>query len=168
MLQEVVLCLSFLNYGGCKMRPFDHLTLMQFCWSTLSILGFSIRVNLKGWKIFLIALGGGLTWAFYLIFLYFSKSLLFSIFFSVFLVCTYSEVVARLSKIPVSVFVTCVIIPLVPGRNLYYAMQAYIAGNSAVASENLYKVLLISGTIALAIAVVSSVTNIIFRLKDRF
>jgi len=144
------------------MRPFDHLTLMQFCWSTLSILGFSIRVNLKGWKIFLIALGGGLTWAF------FSKSLLFSIFFSVFLVCTYSEVVARLSKIPVSVFVTCVIIPLVPGRNLYYAMQAYIAGNSAVASENLYKVLLISGTIALAIAVVSSVTNIIFRLKDRF
>ena len=136
------------------MRPFDHLTLMQFCWAALSILGFSIRVNLKGWKILLIALGGGLTWAFYLIFLYFSKSLLFSVFCSVFLVCTYSEIMARLSKIPVSVFVTCVIIPLVPGSSLYYSMQAYIAGDSVVASQNLYKVLLISGTIALAIAVV--------------
>ncbi|HNU97285.1 MAG TPA: threonine/serine exporter family protein, partial [Candidatus Syntrophosphaera thermopropionivorans] len=90
------------------MRPFDHLTLMQFCWAALSILGFSIRVNLKGWKILLIAIGGGLTWAFYLIFLYFSKSLLFSVFCSVFLVCTYSELMSRLSKIPVSVFVTCV------------------------------------------------------------
>ena len=150
------------------MRPFDHLTLMQFCWAALSILGFSIRVNLKGWKILLIALGGGLTWAFYLIFLYFSKSLLFSVFCSVFLVCTYSEIMARLSKIPVSVFVTCVIIPLVPGSSLYYSMQAYIAGDSVVASQNLYKVLLISGTIALAIAVVSSITNLIFRMKNRF
>jgi len=151
-----------------KMRPFDHLTLMQFCWAALSILGFSIRVNLKGWKILLIALGGGLTWAFYLIFLYFSKSLLFSVFCSVFLVCTYSEIMARLSKIPVSVFVTCVIIPLVPGSSLYYSMQAYIAGDSVVASQNLYKVLLISGTIALAIAVVSSITNLIFSMKNRF
>ncbi len=150
------------------MRPFDHLTLMQFCWAALSILGFSIRVNLKGWKILLIAIGGGLTWAFYLIFLYFSKSLLFSVFCSVFLVCTYSEIMARLSKIPVSVFVTCVIIPIVPGSSLYYSMQAYIAGDSVVASQNLYKVLLISGTIALAIAVVSSITNLIFSMKNRF
>jgi hypothetical protein len=47
-------------------------------------------------------------------------------------------------------------------------MQAYIAGDSVVASQNLYKVLLISGTIALAIAVVSSITNLIFSMKNRF
>jgi uncharacterized membrane protein YjjB (DUF3815 family) len=65
------------------MRPFDHLTLMQFIWAALSILGFSIRVNLKGWKILLLALGGGLSWGLYLIFLYYSNSLLFSIFCAV-------------------------------------------------------------------------------------
>ncbi len=75
---------------------------------------------------------------------------------------------ARLLKVPVSVFVTCVIIPLVPGSSLYYAMQGFIAGDSATASENIYKVLLISGTIAMAIAVVSSVTNLVFRLRNRF
>ena len=141
---------------------------MQFLWAALSILGFSIRVNLKGWKILFLALGGGLTWALYLIFLYYSDSLLFSIFCSVILVCTYSEIVARLLKVPVSVFVTCVIIPLVPGSSLYYAMQGFIAGDTAAASENIYKVLLISGTIAMAIAVVSSVTNLVFRLRNRF
>ncbi len=150
------------------MRPFDQLTLMQFTWAALSILGFSIRTNMRGWKILLLALGGGLNWAAYLIVLYYSDALLFSIFCSTLLVCIYSEIVARLVKVPVSVFVTCVIIPLVPGRTLYYAMQGYIAGDSAAASEHTYKLLLISGTIAMAIAVVSSLTNILFRLKNRF
>ncbi|MBW6514695.1 MAG: threonine/serine exporter family protein [Candidatus Syntrophosphaera sp.] len=150
------------------MKPFDQFTLMQFAWAALSILGFSIRVNLKGRKIFWLAFGGGLSWAFYLIILYFSKSLMFSIFGSVILVCSYSEIVARLLKTPVSVFVTCVIIPLVPGSSLYYMMRAYIAGNTALASEQGYKVLLISGTIAMAIAIVSSATNLIFRLRNRF
>ncbi len=141
---------------------------MQFTWAALSILGFSIRVNLRGWKILLLALGGGLSWALYLIFLYYSNSLLFSIFCAVIVVCIYSEIVARLIKVPVSVFVTCAIIPLVPGSSLYYAMQGFIAGNSELASEHTYKVLLISGTIAMAIAVVSSATNLIFRFRNRF
>lgn len=150
------------------MRPFDHLTLMQFTWAFLSILGFSIRVNLKGIKLIFLALGGGLSWALYLIILFYSKSLLFSIFGATILVCSYSEIVARQFKVPVSVFVTCVIIPLVPGSSLFYGMQAYIAGDSTQASIHIYKALLISGTIAMAIAVVSSVTNLIFRLINRF
>ncbi len=150
------------------MQPFDRFTLMQFMWAALSILGFSIRVNLQGFKILLLAVGGGLSWAFYLIFLHFSNSLLYSIFAASILVCAYSEVVARAVKVPVSVFVTCVIIPLVPGSSLYYAMQAYIAGNNAAASTHAYKALLISLTIAMAIAVVSSVTNLVYRLINRF
>ncbi len=150
------------------MKPFDTATLLQFCWAALSILGFSVRVNLKGWKLGYLALGGGLCWAFYLIFLHYSESLLYSVFGSIILVCTYSEIVARWLKVPVSVFVTCVIIPLVPGSSLYYAMQAYLAGDTAQASVQIYKVLLISGTIAMAIAVVSSVTNLVFRLINRF
>jgi len=47
-------------------------------------------------------------------------------------------------------------------------MQAYIAGDTVTASVHIYKVLLIAGTIDMAIAVVSSVTNLIFRLRNRF
>ncbi|MDD4148361.1 MAG: threonine/serine exporter family protein, partial [Candidatus Cloacimonetes bacterium] len=70
------------------------------------------------------------------------------------------EVVARLLNTPVSVFVICVIIPLVPGRSLYYAMSAYISGKSAQASGLIFDTLMISGTIAIAIAIVASATQL--------
>ncbi len=150
------------------MRPFDALTLMQFCWAFLAILGFSIRVNLKGIKIFYTALSGGLCWAFYLIVLYYSKSVLFSVFISIILVCIYAELVAPRLRTPVSVFVTCAIIPLVPGRGLFESMQYYIAGNNVQASKSILQTLLIAGTISIAIAVVSSVTNLWLKMLNRF
>jgi uncharacterized membrane protein YjjB (DUF3815 family) len=88
------------------MKPFDGLTLMQFLWAFLAILGFSIRSNLKGIKILFTALSGGLCWFFYLIVLYYSKSVLFSVFIAIIVVCIYSEILAPRLKTPVSVFVT--------------------------------------------------------------
>jgi uncharacterized membrane protein YjjB (DUF3815 family) len=150
------------------MQPFDHLTLMQFCWAILAIIGFSVRSNLKGWRVLLTGLGGGLCWASYLIILYYSKSMLLSVFLAIILVCIYSEVVARLMTTPVSVFVICVIIPLVPGRTMYYAMRAYISGETSMASRLIFDTLMIAGTISIAIAIVTSATSLIMRLRHRF
>lgn len=153
---------------GAMMRPFDTLTLMQFAWAFLAILGFSIRVNLKGIKIAFTSLGGGLCWAFYLIVLYYSSSVLFSTFIAIILVCIYSEIVAPRLRTPVSVFVTCAIIPLVPGRGLFQSMQFYIAGKNILASKSILETLLVAGTISIAIALVSSVTNLVNKLINRF
>lgn len=151
-----------------KMRPFDFLTLMQFAWAFLAIIGFSLRSNLKGWRVLFTGLGGGICWAAYLIILYYTKSMLLSVFIAIIIVCIYSEVVARLMATPVSVFVMCVIIPLVPGRSLYYSMRAYISGESMEASRHIFSTLMISGTIAMAIAVVASATNLFLRMRHRF
>ena len=150
------------------MQPFDTLTLMQFIWAFLAILGFSIRSNLKGIRIIFTALSGGLCWAFYLVTLFYSKSMLFSVFVAIILVCIYSEIVAPHLKTPVSVFVTCAIIPLVPGRGLFNSMQLFIAGDNLNASKTILQTLLIAGTISIAIALVSSVTNLINKLMNRF
>lgn len=150
------------------MRPFDFLTLMQFAWAFLAIIGFSLRSNLKGWRVLFTGLGGGICWAAYLIILYYTKSMLLSVFIAIIIVCIYSEVVARLMATPVSVFVMCVIIPLVPGRSLYYSMRAYISGESMEASRHIFSTLMISGTIAMAIAVVASATNLFLRMRHRF
>jgi uncharacterized membrane protein YjjB (DUF3815 family) len=157
-----------MGFVGVLMRPFDTLTLMQFLWAFLAILGFSIRVNLKGVKIVYTALSGGLCWVFYLIALYYSNSVLFSVFVSIILVCIYSEIVAPRLRTPVSVFVTCAIIPLVPGRGLFQSMQLYIAGNNIEASQSIMQTLLIAGTISIAIAVVSSATNLLHKMLNRF
>jgi len=150
------------------MRPFDYLTLMQFFWAFLAILGFSLRTNLKGWRVLFTALGGGLCWASYLILLYYTKSVLLSVFLAIIFVCIYSEVVARKMSTPVSVFVLCVIIPLVPGRTMYYAMRAYINGETALASGLIFDTLMIAGTISFAIAVVASATSLFMRMRHRF
>ncbi len=150
------------------MRPWDDLTLMQFTWAFLAIIGFSLRSNLKGWRVAFTGLGGGICWASYLILLYYTKSMLLSVFMAIILVCIYSEVVARIMATPVSVFVICVIIPLVPGRSLYYAMRGYISGDTVMASRSLFDTLMISGTIAMAIAIVASATNLIMSLRNRF
>lgn len=150
------------------MQPFDSLTFLQFLWAFLAILGFSIRVNLKGIKILFTSLAGGLSWAMYLIVLYYSSSVLFSVFISIILVCIYSELLAPRLRTPVSVFVTCAIIPLVPGRGLFQSMQFYIAGNNVQASKSILETMLIAGTISISIALVSSVTNLVNKLINRF
>jgi uncharacterized membrane protein YjjB (DUF3815 family) len=71
-------------------------------------------------------------------------------------------------RTPVSVFVTCAIIPLVPGRGLFESMQFYIAGNNVQASKSILQTLLIAGTISIAIALVSSVTNLWHKMLNRF
>lgn len=149
-------------------RPFDLLTLMQFAWALLAIIGFSLRSNLKGWRVLFTGLGGGICWAAYLIILFYSKSMLLSVFLAIIIVCIYSEVVARLMATPVSVFVMCVIIPLVPGRSLYYSMLFYINGSSGQASRYIFDTLMISGTIAMAIAIVASATSLFMRIRHRF
>lgn len=148
--------------------PWDINTFWQFCFAFLAILGFSMRSNLRGWRVLLTGLGGGICRASYLILLHYTDSVLLSVFLAIILVCIYSEVVARLVETPVSVFVICVIIPLVPGRTMYHAMRAYTGSETALASSLIFETLMIAGTISIAIAVVASGTNLVMRLNHRF
>lgn len=138
----------------------DYKWLMQFSFSFLAMLGFSITSNVRGTKLIFTSLGGALAWGSYLIILPLTSSLLLSIFLSVCIGCVYSELTARAFHVPISIFVICSIIPLVPGSGLYYSMTEYIAGNTPNAIALLGQTLLIAGTISVAIAVVSSISNL--------
>lgn len=142
--------------------------LMQVCFGGIAILGFSIRSNIKGWKLIFTSLGGAISWGLYLMFLTWSNSLLLSVFLSTLAVCFYSELMGRAFRIPVSVFVICAIIPLVPGSGLYYAMKAYIDGNGADFLNKMGQTLMIAGTISVAIAVMSSAMNLFRSMIRRF
>jgi uncharacterized membrane protein YjjB (DUF3815 family) len=146
----------------------DYKWLMQFGFSTLAILGFSISSNVRGKKIIYTSLGGALTWGSYLLILNATSSLLLSVFLAVSIGCIYSELVARAFRVPVSIFVICAIIPLVPGSGLYYAMTAYIDGKMNQAITLMGQTLMIAGTISVAIATVSSVSNLFKSMLRRF
>ncbi|HOD18445.1 MAG TPA: threonine/serine exporter family protein [Candidatus Cloacimonadota bacterium] len=150
------------------LEAINRLWWMQVGYGFIAILGFSIRSNIKGWKLIFTGLGGALSWGLYLLFLAWSKSLLLSIFLATSAVCLYAEFMGRAYKMPVSVFVICAIIPLVPGSGLYYSMKAYIDGKMLEALKLMGQTLMIAGTISVAIAVMSSITNLFRQMLRRF
>jgi len=121
--------------------------------------GFGILFNIKGKKLLFAALGGGLSWYCYSLPLSLGLSEVSSLF------STYSEVLARIFKTPVTSFVICALFPLVPGSGMYYTMLATINGDLQNAVHLGINTLANAGTLALGVIFISTITSLIFRVK---
>ena len=139
------------------------MTLISF----VATLGFGIAFNIKGKKLFFAAVGGGISWFFYSLFLEIGLSEISSLFISSILFSIYSEVLARIFKTPVTTFVVCALIPLVPGSGMYFTMLSAINGDIAESLELGLKTLASAGTLALGVLFVSTITKLIFQYKYR-
>lgn len=145
----------------------DTKLLLQILFATIGTLGFAIGSNIRGWKLLFTSLGGAISWGSYLLVLHQTHALLLSIFLGALLVAIYSEILGRFFRVPITVFVVCGIIPLVPGSVIYYAMSQYVQGNFMKAMRLSMQALLIAGTISISIAVVATFANIFQELKRR-
>ncbi len=74
-----------------------------------------------------------------------------------------SEILARLMKLPATVFITTAIIPIVPGLGLYQTMLLIVGQNDAAALRQGVDTLAAIGTMALALAVNALLTQWIYR-----
>lgn len=131
----------------------------------MATLGFGIVFNLKGKHLIFAALGGSLTWFFYIMCTDLSFSIIASLFAASIFGGIYSEVLARILKTPVTVFVICAIIPLVPGSGMYYTMLESIRGNVYGSLSSFLNTLSSAGAIAIGILLVSSIMKIINSIK---
>ncbi|EPB8220981.1 threonine/serine exporter family protein, partial [Clostridium perfringens] len=77
----------------------------------------------------------------------------------------FSEVSARILKSPVLVFLVCGIIPLVPGGGMFYTMLESLKGNITKALALGCNTLMLAGSIAIGIVLVSSFTKLFFSTK---
>lgn len=127
--------------------------------------GFGILFNIKGKKLLFAALGGGLSWYCYSLPLSLGLSEVSSLFISALVFSTYSEVLARIFKTPVTSFVICALFPLVPGSGMYYTMLATINGDLQNAIHLGINTLANAGTLALGVIFISTITSLIFRVK---
>lgn len=76
-----------------------------------------------------------------------------------------SELLARICKMPATVFIFPAVIPLVPGIGLYRSMLCLVRSDmSGFASEGT-KTLMISGIIAVTVAVVNAIFRSILKKK---
>ncbi len=91
--------------------------------------GFAILYGLK-WKYMpCAALGGFLSWGFYLAGMHFWNNIFLAGLSAAAFSALYSEISARILKAPATLFFIPSVIPLVPGRTLYYACSNAVIKN---------------------------------------
>lgn len=131
----------------------------------LASLGFGIIFNIKGKKLIFAAIGGGLSWFFYLYLTTISISAILSLFISSVIFSIYSEICARYLKTPVTTLIICALITLVPGAGMYYTMYQTITGNISGAVALGLNTLASAGALALGVIFVSTITKQVTNLK---
>ena len=91
--------------------------IIEILCALLGSFGFSLLFNLKKEKIFLASLGGGLTCFFYLLMVSQSVGNFTAYFWASVFATLYAEMMARILKAPVTIFVIPAVVPLIPGGN---------------------------------------------------
>lgn len=134
--------------------------------SLLGCLGFCFVYNLRGRHIFFASLGGAVGWCVFLAFQFTGNDIL-QFFMATVAIAIYSEILARIMKSPVTVFLIVGILPLVPGGGIYYTMEYCINGDLYMFLKEGAHTIFIAGALAIGILVVSSVTQLILRVSSR-
>lgn len=128
-------------------------------------LGFSLFFNIRGRKIWYAATGGMLSWAVYLLAGHWLSSEITKYFISAITVTIYSELCARIEKTPATTFLTPAIIPLVPGKFLYYTMSYAINGKFEESANNGSYTAGIAVAIAAGIMAASSLFRVLSAIR---
>lgn len=135
--------------------------------SFIATFGFGIIFNIKGKKLFFASLGGGLSWFIYTLCLNVGLTEISSLFLSSVIFSTYSEILARILKTPVTTLVVCALIPLVPGGGMYYTMFEAVTGDINKALELGLTTISSAGVLALGVIFVSTLTRLLMSHKRK-
>lgn len=139
--------------------------IIKSIYALVATLTFGILFNIRGKKLALASLGGGLSWFIYLLVTSYGKSSVLSLFIASLVAGVFSEMMARIMKTPVTTFVICAIIPLVPGGGMYYTMLHSIRGNINQSLNTGLETLTSAGAIAVGIILVSSTSKYIALMR---
>ncbi len=134
--------------------------IIQISLAFLGSLGFAIMFQVKGIKLVFCSFGGALMMTTFFLVGNYSDSLITGIFFATFLTSFLAEILARKFKAPVIMFLVPMLIPLIPGSDLYYT-TTYLIDNNMV--EFLDQLVLLSyevGAIASGIILMASLVQI--------
>ena len=82
-------------------------------------------------------------------------------FFAGCLICVCAQILARILKTPVTIFIVTGILPLVPGAGMYRIAQSAISGDISLTIQHLASTLTVAGMLAVSIIVVDSIFRII-------
>lgn len=138
--------------------------ILQIICAFIATLGFGILFNVRDKNLFFASFGGALGWLAYLISMNISSSPMVATFIASIVISSYAEIFSRVLKNPVTLFLICALIPLVPGSGMYYTILAAVQGDVMLSLNKGIETLSVAGTIALGIITVSTLSRLIQRI----
>ncbi len=141
--------------------------LLQVLAAAAGTLGFALLFNSRPRRLFLGALGGGLTWVAYLILSRYLAPDFLCVALAAAFGAAYAEIMARVCKAPATVFTILSELALIPGGSLYITMHHLVSGRQAQALQYGLHTLTVALAIAVGIVLVTAFTTSFFSRKKR-
>lgn len=135
--------------------------LVQTMMGIVGSVSFAVLFGVSGRKLSWIALGSGVGWIVYLWCVVQGYGIFAGLFGASLFVALLSEILARLLKTPVILTLVPMLIPELPGGDLYYTMHDLVQGNYVEFANSSHRVLVEAGAIALGIILASYVARFI-------
>ena len=139
--------------------------IIQTMMGMIGSVGFAILFGIMDRKLIGIALGGGAGWAVYLMCTANGHSMFAGLLVASLFVAAFSEILARVLKAPVILLLVPMLIPEIPGGDLYYAMYDLVQRNFADFGNSANKVLVEAGAIALGIILASYIAKFVRNIR---
>ena len=138
--------------------------LLSCLYSFVATIGFCVIFNIRGKMVFFASFGAALGWLAFELSAFFGTDLS-QYFIATVVIALYAEIMARMHKVPVTVYLIAALIPLVPGSGLYYTMEHFIDGNIDAFLSTFVHTIAIAGCLAFGILLVSSLVRLTNRIK---
>ena len=105
--------------------------LLQIVMAMIGALGFGLLFHIYGSRLITIMLGAAVNWSVYLLAMQWYDNRVTAFFVSTLATAALAEVLARLLKAPVITLLVPMLVPLIPGGDLYYTTLALVQGDTA-------------------------------------
>lgn len=133
---------------------------LQVLMAIVGTMGFSLLFHVKKQQLLPVALGGGLGWALYLAALANWGSISVALLISTAAMGLAAEILARLYKAPAITFLVPMLIPMIPGGDLYRATSFLVRQDMSGFSDQLQLLLKEAGAIAVGIILVACIMHL--------
>ena len=133
--------------------------LLQILGAFISCVGFAIIFRTKKKRLILSGLSAALGWAACCIVQSQTESVFTIYFVGAAFVTLFSEIMARMTKAPATIYLVPGLLPMVPGGSLYYTTYALVVGNKADVAFYGIKTALAAIGIAFGLVVVSVIMH---------
>ncbi len=140
---------------------------LQVAMAFFGSLGFALLFGVRGRKLMIIGLGGALGWIVYLICRAGGLSVFVSMIAAALFVEILSSELAIRLKTPVTVLQIPMLIPLVPGGDLYDTMYSLVSQNFSIFGKYSNQVLIETGAIVLGIVLGANIVRIRLICQER-